>query len=311
MSEIDEVLQLFGFFTLDEVTPEGLKRAFKTNIIRAHPDKGGSPELFDKMLQSYVYLTETVQRVYGGRATLQNIVSPEELKGMRPDEIVNRFFEEFDREQFNKLFEEKNEVSIKLDNGYQNWLKNKEGEVNLIDGEYGDATQKPPTFIFKEMENFNNVFEETVKKDKPEPSAIILHPEAMAYISGQTIGTEIIDAPNGDYTSAPFLRPEYTDVFAAFNTANTITDKVATFQNTNKSLDTLIAERNQAITPLNCTELKAIQEYEKKKLDNNISNLSNIKQFYEHDTNVKTSILNWPVEAHRGPQAFKGFVINL
>ena len=57
------------------------------------------------------------------------------------------------------------------------------------------------------MQEFNRVFEGAVKKDKPEPSAIILHPEAMAYISGQTIGTEIIDAPNGDYTSAPFLTP--------------------------------------------------------------------------------------------------------
>lgn len=310
MSEIDEVLQLFGFLTLDEVTPEGLKRAFKVNIIRAHPDKGGSPELFDKMLQSYVYLTETVQRVYGGRATLQNIVSPEELKGMRPDEIVNRFFEEFDREQFNKLFEEKG-AGVNLDNGYQNWLKNKEGEVNLIDGEYGEATQKPPTFTFKELQDFNRAFEETVKKDKPEPSAIILHPEAMAYISGQTIGTEIIDAPNGDYTSAPFLRPEYTDVFSAFNNANTISDKITTFQENNKSFDELLAERNKTIEPLNCTELKAIQEYEKKKLDNNISNLSNIKQYFEHDTTVQTSILNWPPEAHRGPQAYKGFVINL
>jgi hypothetical protein len=31
-------------------------------------------------------------------------------------------------------------------------------------------------------EDFNKAFEEAVKKDKPEPSAIILHPEAMAYI---------------------------------------------------------------------------------------------------------------------------------
>jgi hypothetical protein len=310
MSEIDEVLQLFGFFTLDEVTPEGLKRAFKVNIIRAHPDKGGSPELFDNMLRSYVYLTETVQRVYGGRATLQNIVSPEELKGMRPDEIVNRFFEEFDREQFNKLFEENNQVETKLENGYKTWLKNKEGEVNLVDGEFGDATQKPPTIVFKEPEDFNRAFEESVKKDKPEPSAIILHPEAMAYISGQTIGTEIIDAPNGDYTSAPFLRPEYTDVFSAFNTANTISDKVASFQETNKSLDALLAERNEAIQPLNCTELQAIQDYEKKKLDNNISNLSNIKQFYEYETNMRTSLMNWPPEKYP-TEAYKGFVVNL
>jgi hypothetical protein len=302
MSEIDEVLQLFGFFTLDEVTPEGLKRAFKVNIIRAHPDKGGSPELFDKMLNSYMFLTETVQRVYGGRATLQNIITPDELKGLRPDEIVNRFLEEFENKYFNTKFEE---VHKSEGHGYQDWLKNKSEETNLIDGEFGDATQKPPTFVFNELQDFNRVFEETVKKNKPEPSAIILHPEAMAYVSGDVLGTDIIETHEGGYTSAAFTNPEYTDVFSAFTTANTIADKVTTFKDTNRSLEDIMNERNSEIKPLTMNEHQALFDFEKKKFAEQTKHLEQVKNFFEFDAKQSRQLENWPPE-----KDIKGFTID-
>jgi hypothetical protein len=302
MSEIDEVLQLFGFFTLDEVTPEGLKRAFKANIIRAHPDKGGSPEAFDKMLSSYMFLTETVQRVYGGRATLQNIVTPDELKGMRPDEIVNRFFEEFENKEFNRKFEEEHKSE---GHGYQDWLKNKSEETNLINGEFGDATQIASTFIFKELQDFNKAFEEAVKKDKPEPSAIILHPEAMAYVSGDVLGTDIIESHEGGYTSAAFTNPEYTDVFSAFTTANTIADKVTTFKETNRSLEDIMNERNGEIKPLTINERQALFEFEKKKVAEQTKHLEQVKNFFEFDAKQSRQLENWPPE-----KDIKGFTID-
>lgn len=305
MSEIDEVLQLFGFLTLDEVTPEGLKRAFKVNIIRAHPDKGGSPEAFDMMLNSYMFLTETVQRVYGGRATLQNIITPDELKGLRPDEIVNRFLEEFENKYFNTKFEE---VHKSEGHGYQDWLKNKSEETNLIDGEFGDATQKPPTFIFNELQDFNKAFEENVKKNKPEPSAIILHPEAMAYVSGDVLGTDIIESVaerEGGYTSAAFCNPEYTDVFSAFTTANTIADKVTTFKDTNRSLEDIMNERNSEIKPLTMNERQALFDFEKKKVAEQTKHLEQVKNFFEFDGKQSRQLENWPPE-----KDIKGFTID-
>jgi hypothetical protein len=310
MAEIDEVLQLFVFLTLDEVTPAGLKRAFKVNIIRAHPDKGGSPEVFDKMLRSYVFLTETVQRVYGGRATLQNIVSPEELKGLRPDEIVNRFFEEFDREEFNKRFEE--EGGKTQAPGYEGWLKNKESEDNLIDGQYGSATQKVPDFPGTKL---NEVFEATIcaHGNKKETRDIIIHPEAMAYISGQTLGTEIIETVGGDYTSAPFLSPEYTDVYSAFTTSNTISDKIPDYVTTYNSIEELVAEREkdrEVIAPLTNSELTAIREYERRKLDNNVSHMAKVKKHFNHEPTRYATLTNWPPEKYPS-EDYKGFLVNL
>jgi len=285
MSELASVLELFGFLTIDEVTVDSLKKSFKTRILQAHPDKGGDDIVFDKMLRSYVYLTETLQRISGGRATLQNIVSPDELKEMRPDEIVNKFFEEFHNDEFNRRFEEQNKRET---HGYSSWLKDTETGTTVTDGLYGDATQKAPEFDKKDL---NEVFEESAKKGKVEPSSIILHPEAMAYVSATCMGTLIIDDNKGSYTSDIFANPEYTDVYSAFTENNTICDKVTSFVERGRTLEDIIAERNaDVIQPLNDNELSAIQEFERVKNASNISNLSKVKEYYNSATNTNSNL---------------------
>jgi hypothetical protein len=301
MSDLQHALDLFGLMSIDDVTADTLKKAFKTHILKAHPDKGGDAKIFDDMLQSYVYLSETVQRVSGGRATLQNIISPDELKNMRPDEIVNRLFEEFEREEFNKMFDEEYE-SLLNTHGYNKWLKNTDSEDNLIEGEFGNATQKPPTFDEKD---FNKIFEQKNKEGKPELTAIILHPEQMAYISGQNIGTEIIESNEGGFTSQIFTNPKYTDAYEAFSNL-TVIDKLPVYTETNKTLDELIAERNKEITPFNNTELQAIQNYEKKKLEKTNQHYSNIKNHFKYNDTYVTHLSNWPPEKY-DDSAYKGF----
>jgi curved DNA-binding protein CbpA len=307
MSELQHVLELFEFVSIDDVTGDSLKKAFKKKVLKAHPDKGGDATEFDGMLAGFVYLSETFQRINGGRATLQNVISPDQLRDLRPDELINRVFEEFDNENFNKQFEETHKAE---GHGYQDWLKNKSEESNLIDGEFGDATQKAPTFIFKELEDFNKAFEELAKKDKPEPSAIILHPEAMAYVSGNNIGTDIIESHEGGYSSAAFSNPEYTDVFSAFTTTNIIADKVTSFKETNRSLEDIINERNATITPLNMNERQALFDYEKKKAEEQTKHLEKVKDFFKFDALYGQQLENWPPEKYSKDE-YKGFVVDL
>jgi curved DNA-binding protein CbpA len=303
MSELQHSLELFGLLSIDDVTADTLKKAFKKKVLEVHPDKGGDPTEFDGMLAAFVYLSETYQRINGGRVTLQNVISPDQLREMRPDELINRVFEEFDNENFNKKFEE---VHKSEGHGYIDWLGNKEEDFNLTEGEFGDATQKPPTFIFKELEDFNKRFEETAKKDKPEPTAIILHPEAMAYISDTTIGTSIIDAHEGDYTSDACMNPQYTDAYSAFTTNNTLTDKVTTFKETNKTLEDIINERNQEIKPLDYSERQALFDYEKKKMAEQTKHLEKIKNHFRFDAKQNTQLENWPPEKYSDSE-YKGF----
>ena len=283
MSELESVLELFGFISIDEVTVDSLKKSFKLRILQAHPDKGGDDAIFDKMLNSYVYLTETLQRISGGRATLQNIVSPDELRVLRPDEIVNKFFEEFHNDEFNQQFEEQN---TRETHGYSDWLK--EVTVTTVtDGLYGNATLPPPEF---DQKNLNEVFENSAKKGKIEPSAIILHPEAMAYVSATCMGTLIIDDNKGSYTSDIFANPEYTDVYSAFTENNIICDKVTSFVEKGRTLDDIIAERNTAvIEPLNDNEIRAILEFERVKNASNISNISKVKEYFNSANNTNSN----------------------
>jgi hypothetical protein len=88
----------------------------------------------------------------------------------------------------------------------------------------------------------------------------------MAYISGINIGTSIIETYEEGYTSELFTNPEYTDVFSAFTSANTITDKITTFKENNKTLEDIINERNSCIKPFDNSEQQAIFNFEKKKI---------------------------------------------
>ena len=246
MSELAKTLELFGFLSIDDVTQESLKRSFKTRILEAHPDKGGNADSFDRMLSSYVYLTETIQRISGGRSALQNILSPDELK--RSDEIINKFFDEFQNDEFNQQFEKQKKET----HGYASWLKS------------SDDIQQAPTFNEKDL---NKVFEASVQFTK---SDIILHPEAMALCSN--IGTALIDNENC-YTSNMFSNPEYTDLYSAYTTHNIIYDKINIKDdriNMYHNMDDITMERNKEITPLNDEELKAIHDFEKKKLENDM-----------------------------------------
>jgi curved DNA-binding protein CbpA len=279
MSHLRHCLDLLGFNDLEDVTADSLKKAFKVTVLKAHPDKGGQQDDFDSLLSAYLYLLDIMNRLRGGRRTLHDVVSPEELKESRLDEIVNRIFEEFQREEFNAAFEAQNP---RRDHGYADWLHDAKEDVNVVEGAFGSATQVAPTISEKEL---HAVFERSVKEGKPAPAtALILHPDEMAYVSGSIMGTSILDTNTGCYTSDLYQTPEYTDVYAAFSKDNTLCDKIAPFVESGKTLEELVAERksNDEIRPLQDAELEAIAQFEKNKQLEQEEHLRKIKDYYEN-----------------------------
>lgn len=300
MSYLNHCLELLGFSDIEDVNANSLKKAFKVKVLQAHPDKGGNQKDFDELLSAYVFLINLEKRIYGGRNEVITEITPDELKENRIDEIIDKIFEEFQLEEFNKEFEAKNKKEL---HGYNSWLNDKTNENNLIYGKYGEATQKPPEFNEKD---FNSVFISKVKEGKPEPTAIILHPEAMAYISGSVVGTSIIEKTTGPYTSDTFSTPEFCDAYSAFTTENTISDKVSNYVEINKSLDDIILERESSIKPFEDLELDAIKQFEKLKLESNKNNLDNIKNYFELKDGQSMTIENWPPEKYDDKE-YNGF----
>jgi hypothetical protein len=305
MSYLSHCLELLGFTNIDDINANSLKRAFKQKVLIAHPDKGGNQEDFDCVLSAYIFLLNLEKRIYGGRNEIITEITPEELKENRIDEIIDKIFEEFQLEKFNAEFETNHQKVI---HGYQTWLNNTSEENNLINGKFGSATQKQPEFNEKD---FDKIFLQRVKDGKPEPTAIILHPEAMAYVSGSDIGTSIIEKNTGSYSSDLYQTPEFCDVFSAFNTENTVSDKIPSFIELNKTLESILEEREAEIKHFDDSELTAIKEFEKLKLETNKNNLSNIRNYFENKDNgnnnlVSHSMENWPPEKYKDSE-YKGF----
>ena len=293
MSHLKHCLDLLGFTDIQDVTADSLKKAFKVTVLKAHPDKGGQQEDFDSLLSAYLYVLEMMNRVRGGRRTLHDVVSPEELKESRVDEIVNRIFEEFEREAFNAAFEAANP---RTDHGYADWLRDASEDTHVVEGAFGSATQLAPTVKEEAMQE---EFERMAREGKPAPSshgALILHPDEMAYVSGQMLGAMILDEGVGSYTSDLYQTPEYTDVYSAFTNDNTMCDKVAPFTEKGKTLEELVAEREAGIAPLQDTELAAIAEFEAKKKQQEKEHFDKVKDYYQHVRTMRTALTNWRAE---------------
>jgi hypothetical protein len=269
MSLLQHSLELFGFSSINDITPIVLKKALKTKLMNAHPDKGGDENDIDKLLNSYVFLSENLQRLTGGRATLQNITSPEDLKGARANELINKIFEEFDLETFNTIFE-KEHISENT-KGYSDWLKNKVEDNNVEEGEFGEATIKRQSIT-----DLNSAFEETYKPSQNTQS-LIIHPDEMATFSGKNMGVSIINTTGGTFTSDFNTRPEYTDVFSAYTADNTLTDKVPVFKE--RTLEQIMKEREEELKPTE-DDLAKISMWEQAELEKEKKHLEKVNEYY-------------------------------
>ena len=301
MSYLIHSLQKFGFNSLEEITAPQLKRAFKRNCTVFHPDKGGSSDSFDEMLSSYLYLCETMHRINGGRSSLQIVDAPEHLKQVRANQYMNELFDDLvvDSEDNSKPlpadFHERFAAEhVNLDaNGYDVWLQaDRRSQADrhddiMSDDLYGSLTITP----FVEETKFHESFEELVVKGKPPVTqSIILHPDDMAYSIG-CIGSSLIKSAH--FTSDAGLRPEYTDLQAAFTTENTVYDKltVPVTERTlsDDSLAALVAERDQVYTFNTDDDAAMVAAYEKKRIDAETEHNKALQSYFKNGVFLKDS----------------------
>jgi hypothetical protein len=230
-----------------------LKRAFKRKIILSHPDKGGCEEDFEAYVAAYMYLSDVVQRLSGGRADLHSVLySPDELQAMRNKELVretnrvlNEIYDDMSQEdsekqvyikQFNEEFNKVFEQTHESDNlkGYEGWLK-ADSVGDLKADSVGDLKEEEK---YSDNTDFQLKFEEAARKGKPAvtSSSLMLHPDEMALHA--PMGTLLLQESGSTFTSIHGLRPEYTDLYAAYTVENTVIDKLPVTCHINKDKDT-------------------------------------------------------------------------
>lgn len=270
---IESSLQTLHIESLDGLTPDSLKRAFKIGVVASHPDKGGKEGDFDRLLSAYLHLTTVLKRLTGGRDGLQSVLAVDEVEKMRETqfqmEMNNMMNEVFDNlhleehDEWNKKFNEQFEkLHVPSNNvkGYDDWFKKQD-----------DVEMTPSASMPASMDEWNQQFVKTIRQGKPpvqHHSKMMLFQEHMAYDSQyQNIGSALIERKEMTFTSYGWDRPPYTDLHDAYTTETTILDKLPEYEPMHQSLDELIKERDKVFDVKSDKELEALHAYEKGVLD--------------------------------------------
>ena len=285
---MESALERLGFASMDQVTPESLKKSFKDAVIASHPDRGGKEGEFDAILSSYVYLSTVLKRQSGGRNGLQAIVV-EDVRLARDEQFVNELnnlvsdiFEHLDstthdsfRAEFNEQFEK---VHVRDERGYGAWLQTHEEEKTVV-----------------VEDDFNRAFECAVTLGKPTYTALLLHPDEMAFVSGTTRGYQLI--PTMGFTSEPEETPEYTDVQAAYTSDNTVFDKLPVYHEKTRTFEEILKEREISYQTDTDRDLEAIAAYEKRVADKEKEHAAHIASYFQ-----STASSTWALRSVRSVQ---------
>lgn len=242
---LDVLHESYRILNIDDSKPlthETLRLAYKRAAVRAHPDKGGSPEEFDGVTRAFLYLQEVLDKLIpkaaaaadGSDSRFTTAVTPENALRARgvttqapappgtarledaPPIALNP--KKLDMTIFNKLFEENNLPDPDKDDGYGDWLKANDarGPETALRGKYN-------------KDIFNKTFEEEARRQassaqtslsayKP-PSDLIMAPE---------FGTELGKDRPQSYTKAANANGiGYTDLKQAYTEKATFTQEVA------------------------------------------------------------------------------------
>ena len=271
---LHEAYDLLGLDDGAALTMDVLKSAYKKSALRAHPDKGGSPALFDAVTKAYTYIEEILNKLIPravGRATDAPVTMEQALAyratPVRPsttlihedapigtlrveDEApVSLNAKSLNMTVFNKLFDEHRLPDPDRDDGYGDWLKVAGEErshkgVEELRGKFN-------------ADKFRSVFQEEIST-KPRAAESTLqryrHPEALALRA--TGATEI-----GGGRPAHFTKHmgsdgglAYTDLKYAYGEGSTFSQEVTDAPTASKTYHQMEAERASAPTELSAEE---------------------------------------------------------
>ena len=268
ISYFSSCLEVLGIQEEVALTEESLKKAYKRMAVKAHPDKGGSEEMFEAVTRAYAYLSEILRYMKGGRGATQSTASSQrdaqEVQSQRTQEAeqwkhtepVRLNAKNLDMNAFNKLFSETHMPDPDAD-GYGDWLKNDDGG--------GDGGSQSQSIKFKGTFNrdvFNRMFEDDAKKSQRGGNQLAVHPGEMALTLNPSGGTELVSERPSSFTAAANSKFQYTDLRGAYSSEATISDKVANVTVGERKLDEYRASRERAPDPLSSDEMRGIQAFE-------------------------------------------------
>jgi hypothetical protein len=321
MASIDTSLAYFGMTTLDQVTPDTLRRAFATALKESHPDRGGNAVLFDEILSAYACLTTVLKRQSGGRDGLP-CLDIEEVQQTRErqwiHELNNSVYDVLDslsdtstfQKEFNEQFEK---LHVSASKGYDAWLKEDAPveTAHVAPSKKRSLTDKPVATSDLLLQLYQRIYSDIHEDEKEDTedkgdrkgvdsqfherftslaprnphatSDIILHPNDMATYSGSMLGMTLLeeDAP---FTSALHERPEYSDLYHAYTSDHLLFDKLPVFSE-ERSFEVRMeehrVERGHFHKAVLDRNKEMIQAYEKKREKEEAEHKRKITEYFQ------------------------------
>jgi len=247
MDYLHEAYNLLGIDDSKPLTHEALKSAYKRAAVKTHPDKGGSPELFDSVTRAFLYIQEILEKLIpktgkdGKDVRFSVEVTPE--MAMKARGIINPTApanknamkledappvalnpKKLDMNVFNKLFEENKLPDPDKDDGYGDWLKEQDtsrGTQAAMKGKYN-------------ADVFNRTFEEESRRSASAPKDQLSKyrpPSEMILAPG--FGTELGAGRPEQYTKSTTAITGaaggigYTDLKYAYSEGSTFSQEIA------------------------------------------------------------------------------------
>ena len=195
-----------------------LKRAYLKAAMKAHPDRGGSPQLFQQVSIAYTLLTKKLkeqENTHSHREMQSSAKDYIQTQESQPKVNVN-MKDNFDGELFNKIYEE-NKIKDAYDKGYGSWMdKNpalESEQTKLFQSGFNKDMFNATFDKFKE-ENAQQYKQQLVKYEEPEERLSMKNQDSLA-----TLGQGKVSDFSGSSDSLQF-----TDYKKAYTYGSTLID---------------------------------------------------------------------------------------
>ncbi len=279
LDTLHDSYRVLGIDDTKPLTHEVLKSAYRKASVKAHPDRGGSPEAFDAVTRAFLYLEEVLNKLIPRTATDGNDVrftapvtkeaAMKAREGLFPSDRkmgggasasglpeledkppVSLNPKNLNMNVFNQLFEE-NRLPDPQNDGYGDWLKSNGQDVRA---QSHDALRGKFN-----ADVFNKVFAE--QSGQANQLAKYASPDAITL----TGGTELGAGRPPQFTAPMGARTKYTDLKYAYGEGSTFSQEVAGVKTETRNFDQIKRERESAPVALSQEEMAAIQSIERQK----------------------------------------------
>jgi curved DNA-binding protein CbpA len=191
------VLNVKEDFTWDE-----LVKAYRKIAIKVHPDKGGSPVLFDAVTKCF---KELAKELKSREIEKPHDVFKKEFDAYKEEQKKPEFPSFFNTDTFNKTFEEHKMEEDDDSRGYSHFMEKSRKEREDI---------KIPKIISKFTEKqFNDTFEKVV----PVGKEIIIYKEPEPVITSKNLQFTELGGKTEEFTT-----DKYTDYYKAHTTSRLV-----------------------------------------------------------------------------------------